>query len=150
MKRDFIIVVTLMFLVTLFISCKQQNREIFSNTFEIRQLIKEDKVEDKSSGSYFLIADSYSNSTSRETVVKMFVKADGMYRLIEIPLEDVRVNIDDSLSHPNLEVKYKKYESLKDNEVLDLLRGCNSCYCIKIIINCPEKYLPERLLPVEL
>ncbi len=62
-----------------------------------------------------------------------------------MPIEDIRVNINDSIKKPSIEVLYINNEKLRDEELL------NVGWISKIyIINCPEQYLPEKLLPINL
>ena len=64
-------------------------------------------------------------------------------KIVDIPIEKLRINIDDSLQKPNLVVKYYRYK-MTDSEIVE------DTYNRTFVINCPEKYLPEKLLPIEL
>lgn len=75
----------------------------------------------------------------------MFAKVDGYFRVVNIPIENVRVNINNNIDKPTLQIYYTE-EKLTGSNLLDN-HGYNINY---YIINCPERYLPEKLLPIEL
>lgn len=115
-----------------------------TSNFELRQLIQKETTTTNSHGSYFLIGGSYNSETKHEEWVKVFAKVDTTYRLISIPLNDIRINVDNNLITPSLKISYVKFK-LTDNDVVDYP------YTDKLyIISCPEKYLPEKLLPINL
>jgi hypothetical protein len=142
-----IIIISLIF----FSSCEQSSENTFKYTsvFELRQLVKETENVKTSHGSFFLIGGSYNSDEYSKTNVKVFAKVNGAYRFVEIPIEDIRIVINDSLTVPTLQVRYKTTHGniLNDDQVLQ--RWC-SCHDKSYIITCPEKYLPEKLLPIEL
>lgn len=116
-----------------------------TEVLELRQIVNAENITTKSHGSYFLIGGSYSSETENKLSIKVFAKVDGYFRVIDIPIEEVRVNIDNKLNKPTLQINYEgtKYTS---SNLLD-----NYNYWINYyIINCPEKFLPEKLLPIEL
>lgn len=144
--RKILLILPLLF----FVYCKPKNgpdgyvKDRQTSLLELRQLVNSKEETHQSSGSFFFVIGGYNSSSSVEISVKVFAKVDGFYRVINIPIEKLRVNIDNSLEKPNLIVTY--YNSkLSDSNVLD------SGWAVQTyIINCPEKYLPEKLLPIEL
>lgn len=136
-----------LFLFLLF-SCGEYNPDgIYKNrqssVLELRQLVNSKEQITQTSASFFLIAGSLDSRTETNYSVKVFAKVDGYYRVIDIPIYKLRINIDDSLQKPSLVIKYKN-EKLSDSEIV------NNYSVREYIINCPEKYLPEKLLPIEL
>ena len=144
----------LLILLTVFslISCREYVKnedELYLNrttkALELRQLINSENTKTKSYGSYFLIGGSYSNKTETDISIKVFAKVDGYFRVVNIPIENVRVNINNNIDKPTLQINYTE-EKLTGSNLLD-----NHSYNINYyIINCPERYLPEKLLPIEL
>ena len=136
---------TLLALV-LFTSCEPMiNKNLKSSKLELRQLVQETETKKTSYASYFLIAGSYSQSEYKETKVKVFAKVENRYRLIEMPIDEIRIAIDNKLTIPNVEIEYVNNEKYSDEELVS-----NRWKTKVYIINCPEHYLPEKLLPIGL
>ncbi len=136
---------TLLALV-LFTSCEPMiDKNLKSSKLELRQLIQETETKKSTYASYFLIAGSYSQSEYKETKVKVFAKVENRYRLIEMPIDEVRIAIDNKLKIPNIEIEYINHVKYSDEELV------SKSYITKVyVINCPEQYLPEKLLPIGL
>jgi len=132
--------------LVLFTSCESMvDKNLKSSKLELRQLVQETENKTNAYASYFLIAGSYSKSEYKETKVKVFAKVENRYRLIEMPIEEVRIAIDNKLKTPNIEIEYVNHYNLTDEELV------NNIWITKIyVINCPEQYLPEKLLPIGL
>ena len=147
MKKLLILLVTFSLL-----SCREYVKnedELYLNrttkSLELRQLVNSENTNTKSYGSYFLIGGSYSSKTETDISIKVFAKVDGYFRVVNIPIENVRVNINNKINKPTLQINYTE-EKLTASNLLD-----NHSYNINYyIINCPERYLPEKLLPIEL
>jgi hypothetical protein len=133
-------------ILVLFSSCDEiVTKDLKSSKFELRQLVKQTDTRKSTSGFYFLIAANYGSSEEKVTTINVFAKVEGRFRLIVIPIEDIRINIDNSIKKPNVVIEYREASKLGDEELV------NSEYQKKIyLINCPEVYLPERLLPINL
>lgn len=111
----------------------------------LRQLVQKDEVEKQANASYFLISASADYSEERQTVIKVFGKVGGTYRLIEFNIEDLRIRVDDKIDKPYI---YLKYSYPKPINITWLL---NEPYNIDVyVLVCPNKYLPEKLLPIEI
>lgn len=132
--------------LVLFTSCEPMvDKNLKSSKLELRQLIQETETKKTAYASYFLIAGSYSQSEYKETKVKVFAKVENRYRLIEMPIEEVRIAIDNKLKVPNIEIEYVNNEKYSDEELV------SKSWITKVyVINCPEQYLPEKLLPIGL
>ena len=113
-----------------------------TDTFELRQITSKTDKKESVSGYYFLIGGSFSGEKTENNVIKVFAKVDGYYRVVSFPLEKLRVSIDNALLKPTLKLEYT--DTPKTNE--DVVNSSGNVY----IINCPEKYLPEKLIPIEL
>jgi len=132
--------------LVLFTSCEPMiDKKLKSSKLELRQLVQETETKKTAYASYFLIAGSYSQSEYKETKVKVFAKVENRYRLIEMPIEEVRISIDNKLKIPNIEIEYINHEKYSDEELV------SKSWVTKVyVINCPEHYLPEKLLPIGL
>ena len=113
-----------------------------TDIFELRQITSKIDKKESISGYYFLIGGSFSGEKTENNIIKVFAKVDGYYRVISFPLEKLRVNIDNTLLKPTLKIEYT--HTLLSNE--DVVNSGIGVY----IINCPEKYLPEKLIPIKL
>jgi len=74
-------------------------------------------------------------------------KVHGLYRLIEFDFNDARIKIDNSINKPYLYLKYTGSEKVPLGE---LITNPNWFLVTSYVIVCPEKYLPEKLLPINL
>ncbi len=126
--------------------------EFFQKTskFELRQMVQTETVEKMTKGSYFLIYASYESSEKKENYVKVMAKVEGRYKIISIPLGKLRIVINDSLRVPNLQLEYFMGTPLSDEEITNEMTAYINSRDIVYVISCPEKYLPEKILPVEL
>ena len=98
------LLLTVVFCLSLF-SCEPRLEKTYrSSKLELRQLVKETEKIKEASGYYFLISGAYGSSERNYTSIKVFAKVNGMFRLIEIRIEDIRINIDNSLKKPNIEI----------------------------------------------
>ena len=128
--------------MTLVVSCSTRYE---TEDLELRQLVNDTKERTSASGGFFFIAGTYSSRSYTEITISVFAKVDGAYRYIKIPIERVRINIDNNIKLPTLKIVYLSDVGERDTEtVLDY-----HLYA-KYIINCPEIYLPEKLLPITL
>lgn len=138
--------ILILLIVLLFASCETIiTKDLKSSKFELRQLIKATETTKSTSGYYFFVVAGYNSNEEKETYVKVFAKVENRFRLIEIPIKDLRINIDNSLKKPTLFIEYRDQNIYEDEKLI------SSDYINKIyVINCPEVYLPERLLPINL
>lgn len=135
----------LLVLCAISMSCEpvEKSKDLLTSKLELRQLVKQTTTKEEAQGSYFFITGGFSQTSEQETTIQVFAKVDSMYRLIEIPIERVRINIDNTLLKPNLQVTYRGRKPETDTDVVN-----KGSYYKTYIINCPEEYLPEKLFPV--
>jgi hypothetical protein len=112
----------------------------------LRQLVKTDEVTKEGSASYFLVMGSASYSEEVTTKIKLMGKVNGFYRLIEFDFKDARIKIDNTINKPYLYITYRDYYNRSTNQLL----GSEWYLVTSFVIVCPEKYLPEKLLPISL
>lgn len=127
-------------------SCEERGRYMDrkSENLYLRQLTKSKGQTSESKGSFFFLAGSYSSKTEEKTVVQVFANVGGEYRFIEMPIENIRIKIDPACQIPYLILNYRSMENIRSSELL------NPWHVNSYTIVCSEKYLPEKLLPVEL
>lgn len=133
------------------LSCKENVCDIKNTTttkMELRQLINKEETNKNSNGSYFFIIANYSSSETKQDIIKMFVKVDNTYyKMLKLDLEKVNIVINNNISKPYLQVisNVLSYHKLKDSEIISYIGYSETVY-----LYCPEKYLPEKLLNIEL
>ena len=138
------------FLVLILITCTivscewAKDKQFTSSKLELRQLVKETETSSHSSGWFFFITGGYSSETTQRTYVKVFANVDGEYRYIEMPIEDIRIVINNNISTPYIQIRYTNSKQRNNNDLLEYSWG--HIY----VITCPEIYLPEKLLPITL
>lgn len=121
------------------------DKNLKSSKLELRQLVQQTETKKTAYAYYFLIAGGYSQSEEKITTIKVFAKVQNRYRLIEMPIEEVRIAIDNKIKVPNIEIEYVNNEKYSDEELV------SKSWITKVyVINCPEQYLPEKLLPIKL
>lgn len=142
-------IITLLLLSAL-ISCSEDEGDKihYTSIFPLKQLVQDEVTSKSSHGGFFLIGGSYSSSEKTEDFVKVFAKVEDNYRVITIPLRNLRININDSLTVPTLQIKYEHSYPCTDEYVCDIIECCG--YTHKYIISCPEIYLPTKLIPITL
>ena len=136
----------LLLALVLLTSCEPMiYKKLKSSKLELRQLVQETETKKTAYASYFLIAGSYGQSEEKVTTVKVFAKVENRYRLIEMPIDEIRIAIDNKLTTPNIEIEYTNNENYNDEELVS-----NDRVTKVYVINCPEQYLPQKLLPIGL
>lgn len=136
----------LLFLFIGFFTSCHEEQNISTTKMELRQLINKEETQKHSGGSYFIIVASYSSSETKQDVVKMFVKVDNRYyQMLKLDLEKVKVVIDNNIEKPYLIVKDTYFTQRTDAEIIRFIE-----YNDQIFLHCPEKYLPEKLLSINL
>lgn len=130
--------------VTALLSCEGPERR-HSENIPLRQLVKSDTRETYTTASFFLIAGSASSGTYTTTDVKAIGAVNGEYRYLQMDFEKVRIKIDNSVKIPYVTLRYTDY-SYRDIDYLLRYEYNVDSYTIV----CPEQYLPERLLPIQL
>lgn len=128
-------------------SCNVPEKKHYkTENIQLRQLVKTDEVTKESYTSYFLIVGSHSSREEVNTKIKLIGEINGLYRLIEFHFIDVRFKINNNLTKPHLYINYRSYDKFSTGKLLDY----KSYYITSYVIVCPEKYLPEKLLPINL
>lgn len=144
--------ILILLLIWFGISCEDRYNRYHDETYRIRQLVKSKDTTKHASGSFFLITGGYSSTEKTELKVNMFIETKDGFKMVSINLSTVIVRIDNSIDKPYLRVTYwnSNPRSIADSIYDAEVWGDSSFNKTKIIIHCPEKYLPERLLPLEL
>jgi hypothetical protein len=117
-----------------------------SEEIPLRQLVKTEKVNRSENGYFFLITGGYSSREEQAVVIRVFAKVEGMYRYLEFPIENIRININKKYKTPTIQFKSEINYTL--DQTLFWIE--EKTYSGEIIINCSEEYLPEKLLPIKI
>jgi len=131
-------------------SCGTTNRE--SSPMKLRQLANVTKTEKSSGGTFILFFATYHSQEKNTDVITVFAEVDGLYQFIEIPMSLVKVKIDNSVTTPYIQIRYSyngssSYEYSNTQLFNKISMGIT---LIDYVITCPEQYLPERLLPINI
>jgi hypothetical protein len=120
-------------------------KDLHSERIYLRQLVNRDVTETHTSGSFFLIAASINSESQTNTVVKLMGEVNGEYRFMQFDFTKVRIKIDNKVTTPYIVLNYNRREKVETDFLLEYYGYINS-----ITIVCPEQYLPERLLPIQI
>lgn len=120
-------------------------KDYHSEKIYLRQLVNRDVTKNYTSGSFFLIAGSVSSESVTSTVVKLMGEVNGEYRFMQFDFETVRIKIDNKVTTPYIVLNYSETYEVDMEYLLKY-----PYYLDSITIVCPEQYLPERLLPIQI
>jgi len=140
-------IILLLFLVFGFVNCRKIEPSQRSRILELRQLSKKEVKSKSMQGGLFFGVGGFSSSEKQELYINTIVKTESGFQYFKIPLSKIRINIDNKLEKPFLEM-IVDFHAIDDSSEENIYKG--DWRYEKVIIHCPEKYLPERLLPIEL
>ena len=136
----------LLFAVLLMIGCERvEYKNYHTDKIYLRQLVNRDVTETHTSGSFFLIAGSVSSESETSTVVKLMGKVKDEYRFMQFDFEKVRIKIDNKVTTPYIVLNYRETSEMSIDYLLEY-----DYYLKSVTIVCPEQYLPEKLLPIQI
>jgi hypothetical protein len=136
----------LLFSLLLMIGCDRvEYKDYHTDKIYLRQLVNRDVTETHTSGSFFLIAGSVSSESVTSTVVKLMGEVNGEYRFMQFDFEKVRIKIDNKVTTPYIMLNYRDTSETSVDYLLKF-----PYYIGSVTIVCPEQYLPERLLPIQI
>lgn len=120
-------------------------KNLHSEKIYLRQLVNRDVTESHTSGSFFLIAGSVSSESETNTVVKLMGNVNGEFRFIQFDFTKVRIKIDNKVTTPYIVLNYRETDKMTTDYLLKWPYNIES-----VTIVCPEQYLPEKLLPIQI
>jgi hypothetical protein len=136
----------LLFVTFLMIGCHHgEYKDYHTDKIYLRQLVNRDVTETHTSGSFFLVAGSVSSESETSTVVKLMGKVKDEYRFMQFDFEKVRIKIDNKVTTPYIVLNYREISEMSMDYLLEY-----GYYVKSVTIVCPEQYLPERLLPIQI
>jgi len=136
----------LLFVALLMVGCNVPvYKKYHTDKIYLRQLVNRDITETHTSAAFFLVAGSMSSDTETSTVVKLMGKVRDEYRFMQFDFEKVRIKIDNKVTTPYIVLNYTDREVIETDKLLKY-----TGYLDSVTIVCPEQYLPERLLPIQL
>jgi hypothetical protein len=157
MKNAFILI---SFILITSCSKKIEQKERTYENFPIKQLVKTEFQNTKSDGGFFLITGGHSSSTVESIYIKMMVETSpNIFTLLCLDLKNnldhvFYIEINNDVSLPYLKIDTTDRDSRnkgrlsKENLIIGLNEG--KFFRMKLYLVCPEKYLPEQLLPLTL
>lgn len=109
--------------------------------FELLQMGTQTQTSKEDYACFFLVSEELHSESlvNSNTKVRVFANVEGKLMFIEMPINRIIINIDNSLGKPNIQIMYKYFYKVKNEKVITYN------YDKTYIINCPEKYLPELL-----
>jgi len=136
----------LLFVALLMVGCNVPvYKKYHTDKIYLRQLVNRDITETHTSAAFFLVAGSMSSESETSTVVKVMGEVNGEYRFMQFDFEKVRIKIDNKVTTPYIVLNYV------DDEVKSIDYLLEYGYYVKsVTIVCPEQYLPEKLLPIQI
>jgi hypothetical protein len=137
--------ILLLVAIVLLTSCGQPYTDRHTKKIPLRQLVKSETKETYSSASFFLIAGSASSGTYTTTDVKAMGAVDGEYRYLQMDFQKIRIKLDNKVKIPYVIINYHDKKAEDINYLLKYEYNIDS-----YTIVCPEQYLPEHLLPIQL
>jgi len=137
--------VMLLFGILFLFRCGPNYTTYHTDKIYLRQLVNKDVTETSTSGSFFLIAGSVSSESETSTVVKLMGEVNGEYRFMQFDFKQVRIKIDNNVKTPYIVLNYKETYEVDIEYLLKY-----PYYIGSVTIVCPEQYLPERLLPIQI
>jgi hypothetical protein len=136
----------LLFALLLMVGCDRvEYKDYHTDKIYLRQLVNRDVTETHTSGSFFLIAGSVSSESETSTVVKLMGEVNKEYRFMQFDFEKVRIKIDNKVTTPYIMLNYRDTSQMSVDYLLKF-----PYYIGSVTIVCPEQYLPERLLPIQI
>ncbi len=125
-----------------------------SGPMKLRQLANITETEKSSGGTFVLFFATYHSQEKDMDFIKVFAEVDGLYRFIEIPMELVKVKIDNSVTTPYIQIRYWFNNTgpfwHSNTKIIDEIEERDYLFLTDYVITCPEQYLPERLLPIDI
>ena len=135
-----------LFVVLFMIGCNMPVYKTYhTDKIYLRQLVNKDVTETHTSGSFFLIAGSVSSDSETQTVIKVMGEVNGEYRFMQFDFTKARIKIDNRVTTPYIVLNYMDDENKSVDYLLEYDYNVKS-----VTIVCPEQYLPEKLLPIQL
>lgn len=123
-------------------SCKQtiENYPELNKKHELRKFNVKTTTENYSHGGFFLIMGSYSSGEITETNVRMYFKnCEGSYQLLELPLNMLKIHINDSIKIP-----YVILDITNENWTCTRLQNMSSAWYNSVTVYCKEEdFQPE-------
>lgn len=111
----------------------------------LRQLVNRDITETHTSAAFFLVAGSMSSDSETQTVIKVMGEVNGEYRFMQFDFTKARIKIDNKVTTPYIVLNYVEDEVKSIDYLLEYDYNVKS-----VTIVCPEQYLPEKLLPIQI
>ncbi len=148
------IILSILISMTLMSCADSDNFNGTTSPLKLRQLSNVSETEKSADGSAFLFFASYHSEERNADYVKVFAEVDGEYRFLEIPMEGVKIDSTVKVPYVQIDYTYSDFEKhqYSNTQVCEAINPRNiyaRVDIVKYVIICPEQYLPERLLPID-
>jgi hypothetical protein len=136
------------------VGCNLETINQESGPMKLRQLTNVTETEKSSGGTFVLFFATYHSQEKDMDFIKVFAEVDGLYRFIEIPMELVKVKIDNSVATPYVQIRYSFNGTgpiwRSNTYIIENVEYAGRLNLTDYVITCPEQYLPERLLEIDI
>ncbi len=114
--------------------------KVLGGTHELRKMVERQGSQTTTSSSFFLVVGSMTQTQTAETLIKFSWKMnDGTYAISSLPLEKIRVRIDETATSPTAQFRWRPWrggclcrtaipelQTLMDNNVVYMLLNVRS------------------------
>lgn len=119
----------LVFLVGIFtISCAEkpelpsQAEQILKGEHKLRKMVERSENNSKISGNFFLIFGGLDGSTTTKVLIKFaWEMNDGTYALSSLPLEKIRVKLDEKATEPTIKFRWQRWNEYRTAQIQELM-----------------------------
>lgn len=148
MKKIFVFLL----LIIVVASCIDRSKIRKTHNMPLRQMVQVEKSTYVEQASFFLLSGSYDKYKIEEQRIKVFASDNGIYKYIDIPFDKIGITIDNTVEVPYMYILYRDLRDMGSNDVRvnQLLDNYFKFDVENYVVVCPEKYLPSKLLPIEI
>lgn len=120
----------------------------FTEPLILRQMVNTSKTHSSIRGGYFMFMGGINGGSYEVNKVKVFAKVEDYYKFLNVPLEDLNIKLDNSITTPYIQISY--YGTKTRYTLQELTSNSRWIYQKKWYLICPEIYLPEKLLEINI
>lgn len=108
-----------------------QAERILKGEHKLRKMAERTDTNSRISASFFILVGSYSSTTETKTAVKFaWEMNDGTYALSSLPLEKIRVKLDEKATVPTIKFRWRPYCRCYNEPQVQELMDNNVCYAV--------------------
>ncbi len=150
MKKIAVVLVLLvgLFVMVFMVGCEKkteqpsQAEQILKDEHILRKMAERTDVNSNISASFFLFVGGFSETTKTTVSVKFAWKMnDGTYALSSLPLEKIRVKLDESTTTPTIKFRWRPWKLCRTPQVQDLMDD----YVLYAVVTVKENDWPVQV-----